>query len=97
MIASMNKYQKIVVIATALLLLVPFVAMKFTSQVSWSLSDFLVAGVLLLIFGFTFEWLYRKLVSVKFRWIILAALFVVFVLIWAELAVGVFGTPFAGS
>jgi hypothetical protein len=93
----MNKYQKIVVIATALLLLVPFVAMKFTSQVSWSLSDFLVAGVLLLIFGFTFEWLYRKLVSVKFRWIILAALFVVFVLIWAELAVGVFGTPFAGS
>ena len=97
MIASMNKYQKIVVIATALLLLVPFVAMKFTSQVSWSLIDFLVAGVLLLIFGFTFEWLYRKLVSVKFRWIILAALFVVFVLIWAELAVGVFGTPFAGS
>ena len=93
----MNKYQKIVFIATAVLLLIPFIAMKFTGQVNWSLSDFLVAAFLLLTFGFTFEWLYRKLVSVKFRWIILAALFVVFVLIWAELAVGVFGTPFAGS
>ena len=93
----MNKYQKIVFIATAVLLLIPFIAMKFTGQVNWSLSDFLVAAFLLLTFGFTFEWLYRKLVSVKFRWTILAALFVVFVLIWAELAVGVFGTPFAGS
>jgi len=93
----MNKYQKIVFIATAVLLLIPFIAMKFTGQVNWSLSDFLVAAFLLLTFGFTFEWLYRKLVSVKFRWTILAALFVVFVLIWAELAVGVLGTPFAGS
>lgn len=85
------------VIATALLLLVPFVAMKFTAQVNWSLGDFLVAGVLLLTFGFIFEWLFRKLISSKYRLIILAAFFVVFVLIWAELAVGVFGTPFAGS
>lgn len=32
---------------TAIILLVPFVAMQFTSEATWAGSDFIVAGILL--------------------------------------------------
>lgn len=33
----------------------------------------------------------------KIRWITIALLCLIFLLVWAELAVGIFDTPFAGS
>ena len=33
----------------------------------------------------------------KIRWITIALLWLIFLLVWAELAVGIFDTPFAGS
>jgi hypothetical protein len=39
----------------------------------------------------------RKTKSSTSRLLIIFAIIAVFVVVWAELAVGVFGTPFAGS
>jgi len=86
----------ILAIATALLL-VPFVGMLFTKEVKWTLSDFVVAAVLLYGTAFLFELIMRKIRTTKYRVIAFIILFVSLILIWAELAVGVFGTPFAGS
>jgi succinate-acetate transporter protein len=81
----------------AVLLLIPLIAMQFTDEVNWSMSDFIVAAVLLLVAVFTYELISRKVKAPTNRTILSVTLLIIFLLIWAELAVGIFGTPFAGS
>ena len=79
-------------LAVALLLLVPVIA-KFP----WSPIDFITAGVLLLGTGLLCELVLRKVRKIEYRIAICGAILVALFLVWAELAVGLFGTPFAGS
>ena len=92
-----NKRLTGILIAVAVILLIPFIAMQFTAEVNWTVADFIVAAVLLLGTGFICELVFRKLKNNKYRMVILVSIVIVFLLIWAELAVGIFGTPFAGS
>ncbi|MBS4012673.1 MAG: hypothetical protein KGZ97_02775 [Bacteroidetes bacterium] len=92
-----NKRLIIILSAVFILLLIPLVAMQFTNEVDWKIFDFIIMGVLLLGTGLLCELVIRKVKSVKYRLIICGAILLVFFLIWAELAVGLFGTPFAGS
>ena len=71
--------------------------MQFTDEVNWTLLDFIVAGVLLLSTGLIGELIIRKINKKNYRIAILVVLFVILILIWAELAVGIFGTPFSGQ
>lgn len=97
MTAQNNNRLTIILSAAGFLLLVPLVAMQFTKEVNWTLSDFIVAGVLLFGTGGLIELAIRKINKVGTRvWVILGILIILF-LVWAELAVGIFGTPFAGS
>ena len=92
-----NKRLAGIVLTVALLLLIPFIAMQFTDEVKWSLFDFVVAGALLLGTGLLCELVIRKVNKIEYRIVICGALLVALLLIWIELAVGIFGTPFAGS
>ncbi|NCU31526.1 MAG: hypothetical protein EOM23_01005 [Candidatus Moranbacteria bacterium] len=92
-----NKRLIIIIASAAILMLVPLVAMQFTSEVNWNISDFIIAGVLLFGTGLLCELVLRKVKSPKNRIIICGIILIVFFLIWAELAVGLFGSPFAGS
>ena len=92
-----NKRLTGIVLAVALLLLIPFIAMQFTNEVSWTGSDFVIAGVLLLGTGLLCEFVMRKIKNLDYRIGIIALILVILFLIWAELAVGIFGSPFAGS
>ena len=80
-----------------LLLLVPLVAMQFTTEVNWSVFDFLVMGLLLFWLGSSIEYVRRHVRVTENRMAVIFFLFLLFLLIWAELAVGIFGTVFAGS
>jgi len=86
-----------IVLAVALILLIPLIAMQFTNEVNWNLFDFVVMGSLLLGTGLMCELVIRKVKNKDYRIGILAVIVVALFLIWAELAVGIFGTPFAGS
>jgi len=86
-----------IVITVALLLLIPLIAMQFTDEVNWTLIDFVVAGFLLLATGLMSELVIRKVNNIKYRIAICIALLVVLLLVWAELAVGIFGTPLSGQ
>ncbi len=86
-----------IVIAVPMLLLIPFIAMLFTEEVNWTLFDFVVAGILLLSAGLTLEFILRKVKTTKLRIALCVALFLGFFLVWVELAVGIFGTPFGGQ
>ncbi|MDT8413877.1 MAG: hypothetical protein RQ735_00750 [Flavobacteriaceae bacterium] len=81
----------------ASILLIPLVAMQFTSEVNWTVFDFIVMGLLLTTAGLSIDFAWRKLKAFKYRWMVCGIILFVFFLIYAELAVGIFGTPFAGS
>ena len=81
----------------ALLLLIPFVAMQFTKEVNWSLMDFVMAGILLFGTSLVIELVLRKVKSSKHRLLISGLILVLLFLLWAELAVGIFGSPIAGN
>jgi hypothetical protein len=84
-------------VAVAVLLLIPFIAMKFTDQVKWTAIDFVAAGVLLLGTGLACELVLRTVTKLHQRLAICAAILLVLFIVWAELAVGLIGTPLAGS
>ncbi len=92
-----NKRLFGIVLTVVLLLLIPLIAMQFTDEVNWKLFDFVGMGFLLLGTGLLCELVLRKVKKIGHRIVICGIILVVLLLIWAELAVGIFGTPFAGS
>jgi len=86
-----NKRPIIIVLTTVILLLIPFIAMQFTEEVNWTLSDFLVAGALLIGTGLLIDFAIRKIKNIWYRIAISIAILLVLLLVWAELAVGIFG------
>lgn len=94
---TQNKRLIIILTAMTILLLIPFIAMQYTEEVNWTVFDFLIAGTLLLGTGLMCEFVLRKASKTTYRIFICLAILLVFLLIWAELAVGIFGTPFGGS
>lgn len=87
----------IILITVIILLLIPFVAMQFSNDVNWSMFDFLVASILLFGTGLLIEFLLRKVKNKQVRIALISIISFVLIVIWIELAVGVFGAPFAGS
>ena len=85
------------VLIVGVLLLIPFIAMQFNNEVVWTASDFVIMGILLLLTGLAINMTFVKVSARRNRFILSAIILFVFLLIWAELAVGIFGTPFAGS
>ncbi|PWV51914.1 hypothetical protein [Chitinophaga sp. S165] len=81
----------------ALVLLIPLIAMQFTNEVKWTLSDFVIAGILLLGTGLMIELVLRKVKQTRHRILLCGAIILALMVVWVELAVGIFGTPFAGS
>jgi hypothetical protein len=78
-----------IALATGLILLVPLVAMQFSSEVDWDLTDFITVGVLLFGVSSMFVLTARK-VNQKY-WTGLGVLFALAIFyLWAELAVGIF-------
>jgi len=92
-----NKRLVTILVVTTALLLIPLVAMKFTNEINWKIFDFLLAGILLFGTGLTIEFILRKIKTKRNRILLILGIVLALLLIWAELAVGIFGTPFAGS
>lgn len=95
MSTQVNKIGRML-LAIPLLLAIPFIASLATDQVNWTIADYLVMGLMLfatiLLIGFVGKFASRRLRG----WLIAAAI-LIFLLVWAELAVGIFGSSFAGS
>lgn len=94
---KLHKGMGIVALVVAAILLIPLVAMQFTSEVDWKPADFVVMGVLLSATGMMLVAAMRWLGNRRYRIAACLGIVFAFLLVWAELAVGVIGTPFAGS
>lgn len=92
-----NKRFILILLVAAVLLTMPAIAMIFTTEVKWTAFDFVAGGVLLFGAAILFELALRLLQRTSHRIIICTVILLAFFIIWAELAVGIFGTPFAGN
>lgn len=92
-----NKRLLIILSIIVLLLFIPLIAMLFTDEVNWTMFDFIVAAILLFSTSFAIEIVLRKVKSLNYRIVLIVVFLVMFLLIWAELAIGVFGSPFGGT
>jgi hypothetical protein len=79
-----------VLLATGALLAIPLVAMRFTREVAWDGFDFAVAALLLGGAGLSLELALARLHTRRARLLAGAAIALVLLLAWAELAVGIF-------
>jgi hypothetical protein len=79
-----------VLLATLAILLVPAVAMRFTAEVNWGPGDFLAGGALLAGTGIAYVLTKRRIARRPGRLLLGAVLALGLLLVWAELAVGIF-------
>ena len=91
----MNK--KWSVFSPLLLLLFPLVGTLVSNEVNWSFFDFIIMGILILSISFGIKHVVMKTKNTNYRVLIIGMILLVFILVWIELAVGIFDTPFAGN
>ncbi|MEY4461775.1 MAG: hypothetical protein RLY98_315 [Bacteroidota bacterium] len=89
--------KKRAVFLPLLLLLIPLIGMLFSIEVNWSFFDFIIMGILILVMSFGIKLVLKTTPKKMYRILIIGIILILFLLVWAELAVGVFETPFAGS
>ena len=92
-----NKRLIYIFAAIAGLLSVPLIAMQFTDEVVWAGGDFFMMAILLTVTGLLAELVIRKIKTKRNRLIGVAIVLFLFFLVYAEMAVGIFGTPVAGN
>ena len=85
------------ILAAELVLLVPLLAMQFSDDWNWKPADFIIIGILLAGMGLAHELITNGAKNNSRQVAIGIVLTAVMLLIWIELAVGLFGSPLAGS
>ena len=93
----MFKRFSILTFAPLALLLIPLIAMHYSDEVHWTLIDFAIMGVLLLVAGMWTQRVVKRVKSFPRRATYIIVVLLLFLLVWAELAVGIFGSPLAGN
>ena len=73
-----------------IILITPLVGTILFDQIDWGILDFLVMGILLLIVGIALRAVSQKIKNSKKRLLYNFLIILVFFVVWAELAVGVF-------
>lgn len=93
-----QKQKTVTIYALPLALLcIPLLGNLFSKEVNWSASDFLIAGTLLFTTAFLINLVRSKIKKQSKKVLICIFILLALALIWTELAVGIFGSPFAGS
>lgn len=88
--ASGLKFHPILWLVGLGILCVPAVATIVTNEVDWGVGDFLVFGAMLTTVLGVIEVAISRPVSWVFKALLIGVSLAVFILIWAELAVGIF-------
>jgi hypothetical protein len=83
---SMAKRLGVWAAVVALLLLVPLIAMQFTDEVAWTLSDFVFAGILLIGSALVYELATRNMASTRHRFVVGVVVATALATIWVAAA-----------
>lgn len=72
-----------------LILLTPLIAMQFTNEVNWTVTDFIVAAVILTMTALLIELSIQLVDRIRTRGWLITAVVLLTLYIWVELAVGI--------
>jgi len=84
------------IIYSLILLLIPFILNKSIEGFNWKLSDFVMMCALIFSCLSLVDFFKRKYRG-KSKILAIIIITMVFILLWIELAVGIFGSPLAGN
>ena len=73
-----------------LLLMIPLISMQFTDEVNWGKLDFSVAAILLVVLFSVHELFEMRIKSDSKKRLAIIFSIIIFIIVWVELAVGVF-------
>ncbi len=90
--STVRRQMAYIFLGTVALLMIPLIAMQFTSEVNWSPSDFIVMGVMLFSAGLTYILISKMRDNLTYRLGVGIAVVTGFVLVWMNLAVGLIGS-----
>lgn len=79
------------------ILMLPGIGMMISDEVLWSGADFIMAALLLTAAGVGVDFTLSGKKSRRARLFLLGLIFILFALVWGELAVGLFGSRWAGN
>ncbi|WP_379965667.1 hypothetical protein [Epilithonimonas sp. UC225_85] len=94
---TQNQRHFIIYLIPVIILTVVFIFTCISWEFSWTLSDFIIAGVILFGTAFIINLILDKIKTKEGRIILILMTLAIVSLIWIELAVGIFGSMFAGS
>lgn len=82
---------KIILVASSILL-IPLVAMQFTSEVVWDSADFVIAWIFMVSAGLIYKWVSGKMGNnTSYRTAVGVAVVTALILVWVNGAVGIIG------
>ena len=90
MMVMKNKRLIIIFSIVAFLLLIPLVAMIFTNTVRWNVADFALAAVILTGAGLAVDFAVVRIKNIEYRVALIFVILLITVLVWLEIAVGIF-------
>ncbi len=90
MMPNANRWRTLGWGSAAAILLLPLLAMLVTDEMAWGAEDFLAAALLLGSAGLALEGAVRVVQGTKARVAVGLAILAALMLVWAELAVGLF-------
>jgi dipeptide/tripeptide permease len=92
-----NSRFKKLLISSTVILTIPILGKLYTDDFQWALPDFIIGAILLYGTSFMIDVIMRKVQKKSHRLALSGLILLVLLCIWAELAVGLIGTPFAGN
>ena len=93
----MRNYQKIYLIIFGFLLSIILLLNFISDEFDWNIFDFIVLIIMMIFTSALFEIATRTAKTKKNQKILFILITIIFLLIWAELGVGIFDSPFAGD
>ena len=93
----MSKRLQRLLIGTVILLLIPLIGSQFSEEINWTTRDYVVAAIVLGGASFIFDFTLANAKNKQSRWAWGIVVVLALALVWVELAVGLFGSPIAGS
>ena len=88
---------KRILVASSSLLIIPLFFTVISDEFNWSFFDFIIMGFMMMFVGISFELVSRVIKSGKRKKLFYGLIILLFLLLWAELGVGIFNSPIAGD
>ena len=88
---------KRILVASSSLLIIPLFFTVISDEFNWSFFDFIIMGFMMMVVGISFELVSRVIKNGKRKKLLYGLIILLFLLLWAELGVGIFNSPIAGD